>query len=255
MGRSHRAPVRVARVQARCEQHRRRAGAPGGHASRRHPLFPAPLRLPKLHARPARDEPRVHRRRPSAQRRARELECREGSQSAECPRLQRDRGRAPGWTMDGGTPFPLCTPDHCRNTDSRLRPRGGRDGHAHGSRPVGQDSAGNVQQLRRRLHAMGHVSHVRRELRQLFRQPRHDDRRAPENGHLAKGPRLPLGRVRRTLRCRQASERAAPPRLGRRIRPVRSAVDAGQTHGARPLQPRRRSGHARFRRAARRLHG
>ena len=64
-------------------------------------------------------------------------------------------------------------------------------------------------------------------------------------GISARAARLPLARVRRALRRGEASERAQPLRLGGRDRPVRSAVDAGQAHRARPLRARGRDGRAR----------
>ena len=75
------------------------------------------------------------------------------------------------------------------------------------------------------------------------------------NGIRPKGRRLPLARVRRALRRRQASERAQPLRLGGRDRSLRSGLGAGQAHRAGAFQPRRRVDHAFERRAPRGLHG
>ena len=76
--------------QPRRQQQRRRAGGADGHAPRRHPLLPA-RRQP---ARPAGDEPRVHRRRAAAPGRHGDLERREGAQGAGGARRLGDRGRA-----------------------------------------------------------------------------------------------------------------------------------------------------------------
>ena len=60
-------PISTARVWAtRRPQHLGGAGAAGRHAPRRHALLPAARRLDRLRSRPARHEPRVHRRRAAA---------------------------------------------------------------------------------------------------------------------------------------------------------------------------------------------
>ena len=73
-----------------------------------------------------------------------------------------------------------------------------------------------------------------------FRNTRHAHGRPAAQRHAPKGRRLSLARVRRALRRGQAPERAQPLRLGGRDRSVRPAVEAGEAHRARPLQPRRR---------------
>ncbi len=101
--------------------------------------FPAALRLAQLDARPARDEPRVHRRWPPARRRLCELERRQGAQSAERARLQRDRSGARGRTLERRAPVALCAPHHGRHADAPVGARGRRAGDANGRRSVGHE--------------------------------------------------------------------------------------------------------------------
>ena len=64
------------------------------------------------HARPAGDEPRVHRRRPAAPRRHEDLERREGAQGAGRARRVGDRGRAEGRPLADGAAVALRAPLH-----------------------------------------------------------------------------------------------------------------------------------------------
>ena len=87
----------------------RRPGGADGYAPRRHPLLPIGR---QQHARLARDEPRVHRRRPVAQRWHGQLDRREDAQVAGRTRRGGDRGCTAGRCVADGQAVPLCAALH-----------------------------------------------------------------------------------------------------------------------------------------------
>ena len=154
-----------------------------------------PLRRLRSSTRAARDEPRVHRRRPAARRRARELECREGPQGAERPRRVGHRGRAR--RMDAGQvvrPSPLCAPHHRRTPDRAVRPCGGRTGSC-ARRPTrrarGCWARSTTAPTATRRGAR--ISRARRTSTFYFVNRGHDRPRTSSAGRSRKGQRLSLG--------------------------------------------------------------
>ncbi len=110
-----------ARVQARREQHRSRAGAAVGHAQRRHRVLPVPR--PREPSGPDRPEPRVHRRRPAVPRRQGRLERREDGQVPGGPRRRRHRGVQAPRPVAGAPALVLRSPHHGVDAHRHRRPR------------------------------------------------------------------------------------------------------------------------------------
>ena len=122
----------------------------------------------------------------------------------------------------------------------RVRP-GGRPRQAQdlgrSDRPQG---ARHAEQLRRRLDAVGHLADGRGELQRLLRRRCREDARCQGLQALRRveGHLVCLVAAHRPLQRREGAERAQPLRLDRRDRSLRSRLDAGQAHRARPLQAR-----------------
>ena len=145
--------------------------------------------------------------------------------------------------------------------DALLRPGRGPPAAAHGGRP-GRDARRSARSTTARngVHPVGHLPDLRGELQRLL--PRRRRRlRPPSTPALTSALRRrrrpqQLGHPRPALRRhRRRPERAQPVRLGRRDRPVRPAVHAGQAHRARPAQARGRVRPRHQGRPGRRLHG
>ena len=135
--------------------------------------------------------------------------------------------------------------------DGRRAGRRPRPAEDHG-RSHGRSAAGHAQQLRRRPDALGHLSDGRGKLqRLLLDRPEGGDGKRLNKGlggaqqksydrYGIPSQLVQLGQVSRALQRRQGSQRVQPLRLDRRDRSVRSRVDPGQAHRARPLPARRR---------------
>ena len=143
-----------------------------------------------------------------------------------------------GDSLVGGQGQPAQPPHHRLDAHGSHRPGRrprppqdlrGSDRHA---------GARHHQQLRRRRHALGHVSDGRGELPRLLR--RRDDRGPPGIRQLRAlrraRRRLQLGELLRPLRHRERAQRRQPLRLDRRGRPLGSDLDAEKAHRDGPLQ-------------------
>ena len=135
-------------------------------------------------------------------------------------------------------------PHHRPDADRSAAPRRRRPAQTIDD-PTGQTGPRHAQQLRDGLHALGHVSHVRRELQRLLLpndRLRMSEARSRSATASPVGLRLPLAHDPRPVQRRHVPERSQPVRLGRGDRSVQSAIDAGQAHRARTPQTRRRVG-------------
>ncbi len=216
VGRSGRRAGQHARVAARRQQQRGRPGSADRHAPRRHALLPAGRQPPRS----ARDQSRVHRRRPSSHRRHRHLERAEGAQVDRGTRRQRDRGRGPRRPVAGRAPVQVRAPNHCGNADAGRRTGGRSPVDEDCGRPVGVACAGHSEQLRERHHALGHVPDRRGELHLLLQRPRAALGPRTALGTAQGWARLSLARARGAIRRGPAPERAEPVRMGGRDRPL-----------------------------------
>ena len=200
----------------RLEQ-RRRPGAAGRHAPRRHALLPAR----GLAARAAGDEPRVHRRRPAVHRRHEDLERREGAEGAKRGRRVRHRGPPARQPMGSGAAFEVRAQDHGAHPVPHRRPGRRPSADAHRERPRRHHRPRHLQRLRARLDAVGHLPDLRGELARQLRQRRRHPARPAALPHDGARPRLPLARARRALR-RRGGIRTSPTASAGWSRSIRS---------------------------------
>ena len=207
-------------------------------------------------ARPAGDEPRVHRRRPAASRRP----GRPGA-PRRCGRAQAAHGVSVIEVAPRGRRWQPVRPSRYARRITAATPfavGGPAAGHAlmrTAADPTGRLVLGTFNNCASGMTPWGTYLTGEENFAYYFNageQPSADERAlGPAQGR----QRLPLARVRRALRRRHASERAEPLRLGRRDRSARSAEPAGQAHRARARRARRRLGRGDARPARRRLHG
>ena len=200
--------------------------------------------------RPARDEPRVRRRRPPARRRHEDVERCQGAQGAGGARRRGDRGRAPRQRLADGPAEPVGAARHGQHADRRVgagrRPRAA----AYRRRPRGTPRPRHDQQLRERHHAVGHLPHLRRELHQLLQGPRLAERARAALGPAQGRPcRLPLARARRALR-RDASIRTSRTGSAGSSRSIPTTSAACRSSAPRSAAPRTKARRWRRRRTA-----
>ena len=149
-----------------------------GLQPRRHALLPAAA--VRQFARPAGRQPRVHRRQPDLHRRAghgdhrRCRRSREGRQGARRARRQRDLD--PEESADGCGPSSAATSATAASPARRPMAFSGPVAASHPMLQFGDHAraARHAQQLRPRLHALGHLPGLRGELERLLRHRRHD---------------------------------------------------------------------------------
>ena len=146
--------------------------------------------------------------------------------------------------MAGGAGLAICPPHHRRHADRRSPARPpAMSGMKTTADPTGTPVRRHAQQLRRRHHAVGHLADLRGELQRLFLG---QGRRRPSRGRATSSATAcpatgyAWGKFHDRFDCRKEPNEAEPLRLGRRDRPVRPDLDAGEAHRARPLQARGR---------------
>ena len=146
---------------------------------------------------------------------------------------------------------------HRRHADRARRPGGGARVDEDRRRSRGADRARHVQQLLVRQDAVGDVPDLRGERHAVFRAglrrahaPAAALRRRAQQGCVGFA-----GKIRSALRRRPLSQRAQPPRLGRRDRSDGPEVAAREANRAGADVARRRDGDAGARRPRGRLHG
>ena len=202
---------------------RRRGGAGGGrrHGPRRDGVLPVAAVAERRGARAAGGELRIHRRRPAAPERHGAVDRRQGRQVEGRARRRHPRDCRRGRQLARGAGLAVRPAHHGRHADRARGPGGGPRVDEDRRRPRRADRARHIQQLRVRQDAVGDVPDLRGERRGVFRPglrrghaPAAALRRRAQQGRVG----VSLGGVRSALRRRPLSQRAQPPRLGRRDR-------------------------------------
>ena len=246
---------------------RRGAGRTVRLQLRFHRLHAPAARLVEPRAGPALRQPRIHQRRADAARHRRR------------PRGVGQGGRLPGCPGDGGArPFggrdregrrglasggkPGAQPPHHRQHADAPVGAGGRPcAAAHQGLARRAHGPGHAQQLLGRSDPVGHGADRRGKFSLLFRRQAEEKHGICHRARELQTLRHPwpallrLAPVRQALRCRVRTGRDEPLRLDRRVRPLRSALGAGQAYGSRPFQARNRHRRPQSRRAHRGLFG
>ncbi len=173
LGRSRRRPGRHAGVPLGRLQQRRRPGAPGGHAPRRHALLPAPAGLGRLELTACwsmnheyLDEGLLF---PDGQKTWTAEKVAKAQNAVGVSVIEvEDTGRR----VARGRAFALRPPHHRADPVPRQRTGGRPRPHADGGGPGRAPRAGHLQRLRPRLDAVGHLPHLRGELALPLREQR-----------------------------------------------------------------------------------
>ena len=254
VGRSRRRGRGLAGVSLRRVEHGGRAGAAGRHAPRRHAVLPAAVRVGGRDARPPRDQPRVSQRRAPVPRRQRELVGREGGEGDRGVRRLGHRGRAEGRRMARRTAVAAtrAASPPTRRARSAGPPRA-RTLMQTARDPAGRTALGTFAGCAHGWTPWGTFLTCEENFQDRFVNTGTRDALQVRDRIPAKSRAMWEARDER-FDAAQASERTQPLRLGRRDRSVRARVDAGEAHGARALQPRKRDAVAGAGRAARGLH-
>ena len=246
-------------------QHRRGPGEADRHAPRRHDYFPLPPAT-RAAPRPARGQPRVHRRAATAHRHvtrpARPRHRRRWCASRRTPTASRvvevERSGRPASgrsvrvvTATAGSPRTRRWRSPARRPGTgccgpRADPAGrrvlGTLNNCGDGRPRGAPTSlrGELQRVLPRRRAPGTTPRTRRSARATASA-------GDRNNWATHDPRFVVDAG--------GPERAEPLRLGRRDRPLRPALDAGEAHRAGPAQARGRQRAHRQGRPGRRVHG